>query len=298
MTLSLIVHGGAGAIAPERYDHVRAGCADAVMAGWHILLAGGNSLDAVTAAVQSLENNPEFNAGTGAVLTSDGTIELDAGIMDGATLQVGAVAGLQHIKNPILLARHVLSGPYVLLANQGAERFAVEQGMALCEPDEMITAEMQARWQQLSQQQAATGLQDAASRHGTVGAVAIDAQGHIVAATSTGGTMMKMPGRIGDSPVVGSGFYAEDAIGGVACTGHGEDFLRLALARRTMEMLEHGSIAQSAAENSIAVLGERIQGEGGLIVVDFLGNVGFARNTSAMSYGYMRTGMSQPATGI
>ncbi len=296
MPLALIVHGGAGNIPPERHQIARDGCAAAAVAGWQILRAGGSALDAVTAAVVALEDNPAFNAGTGSALTRDGIAELDAGIMDGATLAVGAVAGVRRIKNPILLARRMLARPEVLLIGDGAEQFATDQGISLCDPDELITAEVRERWR--ANLTTDGGVNDPEGKHGTVGAVALDAAGHVVAAASTGGMMNKPAGRVGDTPIAGAGFYAEDGAGGVSCTGRGEDFIRLAIARRVVEMLARGDAAQPAADACIALLGERVGGTGGLIVVDAAGRVGFARNTFAMSYAFMAGGMDAPQMGI
>ena len=302
MPLALIVHGGAGMIALDLQDTARAGCAAAASRGWATLLAGGSALDAVTVAVMALEDNPAFNAGTGAVLTRDGTAELDAGIMEGATLEVGAVAGVRRIKNPILLARAVLASPQVLLSGAGAEEFAESQGIAFCDPAVLVTTQQRARWQTALREgdrgDARAHLTDPNAKHGTVGAVALDAAGHIVAASSTGGVMLKPTGRVGDTPVPGAGFYAEDGIGGVACTGHGEDFLRLVIARRAIEILANGKPAQIAADETIALLGSRIAGAGGMIMIDALGRVGFACNTTNMAYAYLRDGQDTPIAGV
>jgi L-asparaginase / beta-aspartyl-peptidase len=300
MPLALIVHGGAGAIAPERHQITRDGCAAAALAGWQILRSGGSALDAVTAAVVALEDNPAFNAGTGSVLTRDGIAELDAGVMDGATLAVGAVAGVHRIKNPILLARRMLDSPEVLLIGDGAEQFAANQGFHFCDPDDLITAAMRERWRAslTTGDNAGAPLSDPEGRHGTVGAVALDAAGHIVAAASTGGVMNKPAGRVGDTPIAGAGFYAEDGIGGVSCTGRGEEFIRLAIARRAVEMLGRGDGAQEVAGASVTLLGERVGGLGGLIVVDHAGRVGFARNTVAMPYAFMTGDMGTPESGV
>jgi len=302
MSLAIIVHGGAGAIAAHRQQIVQDGCAAAVQAGWSVLLEGGSALDAVTVAIQLLEDNPNYNAGTGAVLTTEGNAELDAGIMEGMYLEAGAVAGVRHIKNPILLARSVLRSPQVLLIGDGAESYAVSQGIGLCDPSILITAEQYECWQQSSPtDQSAhrdTALDDPNGKHGTVGAVAIDAQGVCVAGSSTGGIMHKPAGRVGDTPIVGAGFYADNAGGGVACTGNGEGFIRLVLAKRAVELLLSGSTAQQVADRCIQELGERVQGSGGMIIVDRHGQVGLARNTKAMPFGYMMTGMDHLTTGI
>jgi L-asparaginase / beta-aspartyl-peptidase len=323
MSLALIVHGGAGTFAAHRFDAVRAGARDAALAGWAVLIAGGTALDAAQAAVVSLENNPSFNAGTGAVLTSEGRAQLDAGIMSGLDLAVGAIAGVERIKNPILLAREVLASPHVMLAGPGAELFAVEQGMALCDPADLVTPAQYANWQRgyaqgdegddahRTSNNGATsaretrlvsaglsGTEDDEHKHGTVGAVAVDASGHVAAATSTGGIANKHPGRIGDTPLCGCGFYAEDGLGGVSSTGHGEDFIRLLLARRATEYLSHGMSAQAAASAAITLLAERVHGLGGLILLDGRGRVGFARNTSAMPCAFMREGMTEPCASV
>jgi beta-aspartyl-peptidase (threonine type) len=316
MGLALIVHGGAGNIPLERHAAARAGCQAAVEAGWRVLLGGGSALDATQAAIMALEDNPSFNAGTGATLTADGRAELDAGLMDGATLHVGGVAGVERIKNPIALARAVLASPHVLLIGAGAERFATESGMALMDPESLITEAQRARWRQGYQDTEAQadatlrgGLDTGAGhpiphihsdddKHGTVGAVAIDAQGHIAAGASTGGLAGKHPGRVGDTPLPGCGYIAEDGIGGASSTGHGEAFIRLTLARRALEYMANGMSAQMAADAAIQVLGERVAGQGGLILLDARGRPGFARNTPAMAYAYMLEGVAEPVADI
>ena len=321
MARAIIVHGGAGTIAPERYSSAREGCREAVLAGWRALAGGGSALDAVEAAIVALENNPRFNAGTGAVLTADGRAQLDAGIMDGRTLEVGAVAGVERIKNPIVLARRVLPSPHVLLVGAGAEQFAEEVGLTLCDPADLVIPAQRAHWErgyrdgddvnvdaaEPTAQFAGAGLSgmvdlaasaDDEHKHGTVGAVALDDDGRIVAAASTGGMAAKHPGRVGDTPLVGCGYYAEEGRGGVSSTGHGEDFIRLLLARRAVEYLGAGCSAHAAASQAIALLGQRLGGTGGLILLDAEGRVGLARNTSAMSCAYMAEGMGAPFASI
>lgn len=329
MGLALIVHGGAGAMARERYDAAREGCRAAAEAGWRVLRQGGGAVDAVRAAIMALEDNPGFNAGTGAVLTTEGRAQLDAGIMDGATLNAGAVAGVERIKNPIALARTVLTSPHVLLMGAGAEQFAVESGMPLCDPAELVTQTQLERWRRGyqmgddvnvgalvsvseipdSQNGASNGVHAAAGtdgapvhadfeKHGTVGAVAVDGEGHVAAGASTGGIAAKHPGRIGDTPIVGAGFYAENALGGVSSTGHGEDFIRLLLARRALDFIGGGMSAQAAASAAIRLLGERTNGSGGLILLDGVGRVGYARNTPTMAHAFIVEGMDTPFAGI
>jgi beta-aspartyl-peptidase (threonine type) len=332
MGLALIVHGGAGAMAPERYAAAREGCRDATMAGWRVLLAGGSATEAVQAAIMALEDNPGFNSGTGAVLTADGRAQLDAGVMDGETLEVGAVAGVERIKNPIALARLIMASPHVLLIGAGAEQFAVESGMGLCDPRELITQAQYARWQRgyrdgddanvdplvaftpapaaapngngHGKSQRAKARVDGdpihldAHKHGTVGAVAVDAEGRVAAGASTGGIGAKYPGRVGDTPIVGAGYCAENGLGGVSSTGHGEDFIRLTLARRALDYIAGGMSAQAAASAAIRLLGERVHGAGGLILLDGAGRVGYARNTTTMAHAFMLEGMPEPFAGV
>src|SRR6266436_476905 len=262
MPIAIIVHGGAGHIPSEFTERAQAGCKEAALVGWRILDAGGSALDAVEAAVRSLEDNPHYNAGTGASMTTEGKIELDAGTMDGHTLAVGAVAYIELIKNPISVARKVLESPHVLLVGKGAQQFAQEQGIALCKIEDLVTRERYERWlaERSSNVQSSTTEapvpQDAASlqgqqeKHGTVGAVALDQSGKLAAATSTGGIPHKYPGRVGDSPLVGCGFYADENAA-ISCTGHGEDFIRLLIAKRAADFVGSGNTAREAAEAAI-----------------------------------------------
>ena len=315
MALALIVHGGAGIIPADRHAAASEGCRAAAEAGWRALLAGGSALDAVQTAIMTLEDNPGFNAGTGAVLTVDGRAELDAGLMDGEGLRVGAVAGVQRVKNPILLARAVLASPHALLVGAGAEQFATEAGLSLCDPEELVTAAQRERWRRGYREGDAVnvgptngGLDVGAvavenvhaddTKHGTVGAVAIDAQGRVAAGASTGGIAAKHPGRVGDTPLAGCGFAAERGLGGVSCTGQGEDFIRMTLARRALDLIANGMSAQAAADEAIRLLGARIGGSGGLIVLDQQGRPGFARNTPTMAYAYMIEGADAPVAGV
>jgi L-asparaginase / beta-aspartyl-peptidase len=307
MGLALIVHGGAGAMSRDRYDDARQGCREAALAGWHILLQGGSALDAVQTAIVVLENNPSFNAGTGAVLTQDGRAELDAGLMDGNTLDVGAIAGVSRIKNPIELARSVLCSPHALLMGAGAEEFAAHAGITLADPSELITSAQRARWQRgyhagddvnIDSGPEAGLVHADAHKHGTVGAVAVDSQGRTAAGASTGGIAAKHPGRIGDTPLPGCGFYAEDGLGGAASTGHGEDFIRLLLARRALDFIAVGYSAQAAASAAIRLLDSRVHGSGGLILLDGEGRAGYARNTPTMAHAFIRDGMPAIQAGI
>jgi beta-aspartyl-peptidase (threonine type) len=263
----ILVHGGAGDLHPgEDPKPSIDGCLAAARAGHAVLEAGGSALDAVLAAVVVLEDDPHFNAGTGSVLNADGEVETDASVMTG-DLKAGAVGALKGIKNPVLLARLVMERTkHVLLVADGALRFAKEQGVSLVDPASMITERARQKW----------------SRTGTVGAVARDAEGCLAAATSTGGTTKKLPGRIGDTPLIGCGTYALDGAGAASCTGIGEAIIKTTLARWAVDRLASGEDPLETARKAVAQL-TRAGGEGGIILVDALGRPGFAFNTARMS---------------
>ena len=291
MTIALIVHGGAGIYPPQQIYPAQEGCREGLLVGWRVLQNDGSALDAVEAAVRALEDNPQFNAGIGSALTREGNIEMDAGIMDGTTLQVGAVAGVELIKNPVKLARKVLESPHVLLVGRGAQQFALEQDMSLCTLEDLLVERQYKRWLQKR------AVQEPEQKYGTVGAVAIDAAGHLAAATSTGGLMNKYPGRVGDSPLVGCGFYA-DRHAGISCTGYGEDFIRLLIAKRAAEYVAQGCNARLAAEEAIAFLATQTNETRGLIVIDAQSNVGFAKSRHHMPYASISGEMVEPEIGI
>ena len=305
----IAIHGGAGAItraamSAEKEQQYRQQLHAIVIAGQHILATGGSALDAVTEAVRLLEECPLFNAGKGAVFTRQGTHELDASIMDGRTLDVGAVAGVDHIRNPILAARKVLeNSPHVLFIGAGAEAFAAEQGLEQVEPDFFSTPE---RWEQLqralSSQQMVLDHDGAAQSHsdepldpdrkfGTVGAVALDLQGNLAAATSTGGMTNKQAGRVGDSPLVGAGCYANNETVAVSCTGTGEVFIRTLAAYDVSAQMEYaGRSLQQATANVIHDKIQELDGSGGLIAVDSHGNVALPFNSEGMYRGFAYVG--------
>jgi beta-aspartyl-peptidase (threonine type) len=279
---SIVVHGGAGSRPAEgpAAEAARAGCARAAALGHAILRAGGAALDAVQAAVQALEDDERFNAGRGSCLTRAGTVELDAGIMSGDGLRVGAVAAVTGVRNPIELARRLLDeGEHALLVGAGALAFARERGVALCPPDFHITDAARAELAR------ALTARDAApvAGGGTVGAVALDAHGHLAAATSTGGMVGKRPGRVGDSPLPGAGTYADDEAGAASATGHGERIIQVALTKTAIELLRAGLPAREAAPRALASL-DRVAGRGGIILVDRAGGIGAAFNTTSMSW--------------
>jgi beta-aspartyl-peptidase (threonine type) len=276
--LAIVVHGGAGDIPEARYAQAEAGCRDAAAIGWQVLAAGGSALDAVEAAVRAMEDHPAFNAGRGSVLNAAGQVEMDAGIMDGAAGRAGAVTLIRHIRHPISLARRVMEAtPHLILGGEAAETFAEEQGFARVPNAYFITERRLAQYRKRSQE----GLGD------TVGAVALDAQGHVAAANSTGGVFFKRPGRIGDSPIPGAGFYARDGWGAVATTGQGEHIILSGLSFQIMELLAQGlSAPEAAARASERFLAYVPGGEAGWIVVDARGGVGVGHTTRNISWAW------------
>ncbi len=269
---ALIVHGGAGADPADGPGELREGIESAVDAGWAILGPGGRALDAVEAAVRVLEDHPRFNAGRGSVLTTAGTVEMDASIMDGDTLDNGAVACVSAVRNPITLARRILEDRgHSMFVGAGAVERARALGVPLCDPAALVTDRQRQRL--------------APAQPGTVGAVAIDRFGTIVAGTSTGGRAGQLPGRVGDSPLIGCGTYAESTLGGVSCTGDGEATIRVVLARRALDILRSVEHPDHAAEIAISVLVEEGRGHGGLILLDWKGRMGWAHSTPFMPVG-------------
>lgn len=273
----ILVHGGAGDVPIDRRPLHAEGCARAAEAGAAILRAGGTAVDAAEAAVRVLEDDPLFNAGTGACLNEDGLIELDASIMDGATLRAGAVAAMPPFKNAISIARAAMEdGRHVMYAAHGAARFAMQKGFTRSTVEELRTDAAFTRWKELREGRAS----EKGWAGGTVGAVARDANGHVAAATSTGGVMDKAAGRVGDSPIIGAGTYADDALGCASTTGHGEAFIRTVFAARVVSERDVGA----ALHRMTTVTG----GRGGVIVIDREGRATWARNTATMTYAIVR----------
>jgi beta-aspartyl-peptidase (threonine type) len=258
----------------------------------------------VEAAIVVLEDEPVFDAGFGSHLNLDGRVECDAIVMNGATLRAGAVAALQHIRNPIRLARAVLeNSPHMMLVAEGAERFAKQHGIPLCAPEDLVSPAEREAWSHCK------GDKHAAAHHrgheqGTVGAVAMDRDGHLFAATSTGGTCCKLPGRVGDSPLIGCGCYADAQAGGVSCTGYGEAIMKIVMAKTAVDLLRRPATcvdtpagvacdvasANLAARDAVHYLAKRTHATGGLILLDRDGNPSFAFNTPRMAYGYVAPG--------
>jgi beta-aspartyl-peptidase (threonine type) len=283
---AIVVHGGAGHPGPDdpassgdpgapRLAGVRRAAEEAMA----LLSRGGSALDAVELAVRILEDDPTYNAGTGACLTAAGDVEPDASVMDGGTLRCGAVAVVKDVQNPVTLARRVMErSEHVLLAGPGASEFARTVGIPAVANERLVTPAQRSRWQA-----AVARLSAELPRHGTVGAAARDRSGHLAAATSTGGMSMKRPGRVGDTAIIGAGTYADDRLAAVSCTGHGERFIQLTMARLAADLVGRGLPPPAAAREAMRVLSERVRGEGGLIVVGPAGEPGFAYNTPLMS---------------
>jgi len=297
MSAVLAIHGGAGtmrraAMNPEIEASFNAGLRAVLRAGHAVLAGGGSALDAVTAAVMALEDDPQFNAGRGAVYTSAGRHELDAAVMDGRTRAAGAVAGILGPRNPILAARAVMErSEHVLLIREGAMAFLREQDLTWEEPAYFHTEQ---RWEALQielerRRSAAADERDDAAKHGTVGAVACDAAGNLAAATSTGGMTGKAPGRVGDCPIIGAGTWAENATCAVSATGHGEFFIRWAAAHEIASRMRYGGEALAAAAEAVVAELEAVGGSGGLIAVDNAGNVALPFNSAGMYRGRIGT---------
>lgn len=290
VTPRIVIHGGAGTIrkeqmTPGREKQYREKLTEAIMAGYNILKQGGTSLDAVIAAVRIMEDSPLFNAGKGAVFTSEGTNELDASIMDGATLKAGAVASLKRIKNPITLARLVMDkSPHVMMVGEGAEAFAKQQGVEFVDPSYFRTEE---RWQQLQRAKEREQQSEIPDKRGTVGAVALDKNGNLAAATSTGGTTNKKFGRVGDAPIIGAGTYANNNTCGVSATGAGEYFIRSVVAHDISALMEYKGVSLRQAADMVIEKVGKLGGDGGVIALDKNGNIAMPFNTSGMYRAYM-----------
>jgi beta-aspartyl-peptidase (threonine type) len=276
-THGVIVHGGAGRADASDLDARRAACAAAAQAAAELLERGGSALDAVQRAVEILEDAPELNAGTGGALTEDGTLELDAAIMEGSGLRAGAVCALPPFQHPIAIARSVLEeGRHVLLAAEGARAFALSHGHTPAHAHAMITARAQRDLAEVLEKRAAP------AQTGTVGAVARDTHGQLAAATSTGGITGQRRGRIGDSPILGAGTYADDTRGAISCTGEGEGFMRMTMASRVLAYMQAGEPPDRAAARALAELEAKLGKIGGMILVAPSGELAWARSTAQM----------------
>jgi L-asparaginase / beta-aspartyl-peptidase len=290
----LLVHGGAWAIPDKDVEAHLKGVRAALAAGWRALAKGGSSLDAVEEAVAAMEDDEIFDAGRGSFLNRDGRVQLDALIMDGKTLRAGGMGCVERIKNPVRAARHVLEdSPHVYFVGEGAERFAEEHGVELIDNGELIIEREVLRLQQAREQeylQTPGEFCGPSMSHDTVGAVALDSSGNLAAATSTGGTLNKAPGRVGDSSLIGSGCYADNESGAASTTGWGEPMMKLVFAKHATDRVGIGLSPEQVAPESIAYLEKRLGGRSGIILLDRQGRVGIAHNTPRMAWALMREG--------
>jgi beta-aspartyl-peptidase (threonine type) len=285
----LVIHGGAWAMPDDMVDaHIR-GVNHALATGWHVLDRGGSALDAVEEAVVIMEDDETFDAGRGSFLNRDGKVQLDALIMDGATLRAGGVGCVERLRNPVRAARKILSeSPHVYFVGQGAEQFATEHGIPLCNNEDLVLPREIERLRQYQSEIAQPGndLFAPTISHDTVGAVALDRNGNIAAATSTGGTLNKAPGRLGDSSLIGCGCYANNESAAVSTTGWGEPIMKLVLAKWTADRISAGNLPEWSAQEAMNYLKQRLNGHGGIIVLNPQGHIGIAHNTPRMAWAY------------
>ncbi len=292
MPTAIIVHGGAGAwdLNSEKLREAMAVCRSAAKLGQDLLSCGHSAIDAVEAAVRVLEDSPLLDAGIGSYLNAAGEVEMDALIMDGRDLNTGAVAAVRRVRNPISLARRVMDGTeHNLLVGAGAEAFADSIGFPRCAVDDLLVGSELERFLALKQQETYETIEifnQPGAMGDTVGAVALDINGNLAAATSTGGTRKKLPGRVGDSPLVGSGGYADNLTAAVSATGYGEALMKIVISKRVCDLVEGGMNASDACASAIQLLEQRVSGLGGLIAIDASGNIGFNFNTDAMPYAF------------
>jgi beta-aspartyl-peptidase (threonine type) len=299
MRPAIIVHGGAWDIPVALHAEHESGCRSAAETGWEILARNGSALDAVEAAIRVMEDDPAFDAGRGSHLNRDGYVELDAGMMDGETLRAGAAGAVRRIANPITLARRILhDSPHVFLVGDGAEAFADGAGIPLCDPGDLVILRERLAWEARRAQPAADAM-GAALFAGheqppadTVGAVALDAHGNLAVGNSTGGTFYKHPGRVGDTPIIGCGLYADNIVGAAACTGWGEQIMKTVLAKTTVDQIALLGTAATAASVAIAFFQHRIGGLGGVICLAPDGQVGIAHSTPYMAHAYRTADMA------
>jgi len=299
----LVLHGGAWAIPDDMVEAHLKGVRNAMTTGWRVLERGGSALDAVEEAVVVMEDDETFDAGRGSFLNRDGKVQLDALIMDGCTLRAGGVGCVERLRNPVRAARKILSdSPHVYFVAEGAESFAQEHGIALCSNEELIIPREVERLREFQ-----SGVVDVkrgsdqdlfapAISHDTVGAVALDQHGNIAAATSTGGTLNKAPGRLGDSSLIGCGCYADNQTAAASTTGWGEPIMKLVLAKWAADRVATGSLPEWVAAEAINYLKDRVNGHGGMILLDALGRVGIAHNTPRMAWALKTT--TQEFSGI
>jgi beta-aspartyl-peptidase (threonine type) len=299
-----VVHGGAWAMPDDMVEAHLHGVRHALAAGWRVLSAGGSALDAVEEAVVVMEDDETFDAGRGSFLNRDGRVQLDSLIMDGATLRAGGVGCVERLRNPVRAARKILSeSPHVYFVAEGAERFAAEHGITLCRNEDLIIPREVERLRAYQAQQGAEvsakngndlfapvvhdpTSHDATISHDTVGAVALDSAGNIAAATSTGGTLNKAPGRLGDSSLIGCGCYADNQSAAASTTGWGEPIMKLVLAKWAADRVSAGNLPEWAAKEAMNYLKQRVNGHGGIVLLDATGKFGIAHNTPRMAWAF------------
>ena len=301
--ISLVVHGGAWDIPDDMAAAHKDGVQKALKAGWAVLHAGGTAIEAVERAIVHMENDDTFDAGRGSFLNAAGEVELDASIMDGRKFKAGAVAAVQNIANPITLARTIMEeSEHVLLVGMGASRFAREHGVQTCGQDDLITARELERWREVQggkRASAKDSFRKIKIPSDTVGAVALDEFGNIASGTSTGGTSNKHPGRVGDSPLIGCGTYADNNIGGVSATGWGEAIIKVVLAKTVVDLMDrNGNDPALAVRDGLKILVRKADGMGGIIALNNAGRAGIAFNTPRMARGYMNSEMKTPVVQV
>ncbi|HKT24863.1 MAG TPA: isoaspartyl peptidase/L-asparaginase [Terriglobales bacterium] len=287
----LVVHGGAWAMPDDVVEDHRRGVQKALRVGWDVLSSGGSALKAVEEAVVVMEDDDTFDAALGSFLTADGKVQMDALIMEGATLRAGGVGCVERLRNPIRAARLILSeSPHVYFVGEGAEQFVAGLGMELIDNSDLVIEREKIRLA-AAKAAAVQGKRDLtfAGGHDTVGAVALDSAGHLAAATSTGGTINKTPGRVGDSSLIGCGCYADDQSGAVSCTGWGEPIMKLVLGKWAADRVASGAPPELAAREAIGYLNSRVNGHGGMILLDARGRYGIAHNTPRMAWAVKTT---------
>ncbi|KAG8444870.1 hypothetical protein GDO86_009865 [Hymenochirus boettgeri] len=289
----IVIHGGAWAIPDDLAQGSKIGVKNAAKCGYSVLVRGGSSLQAVESAVKMLEDDKHFDAGHGAVLNADGDVELDAIIMDGKKLATGAVSSIKNISNPISLARTILEkANCTMLTGKGANSFAEKMNIATVPRDELVTENAIHEWEQYQKyKQTVTHLFNTEKAHDTVGAVALDSDGNLSCATSTGGITNKMVGRVGDSPIIGCGGYADNFVGAASTTGHGESIMKVTLARRVLFHMEQGETPREAADHALDYMKNKVHGRGGVIVVSKTGDWTARFTTKRMAWASIRNGV-------
>ncbi len=282
----IVVHGGAKTISEDKIAANHAGCRAAAEAGWQVLCQGGSAAEAVEAAIRVFESDQTFNAGFGSTMNSEGEVEVDAAIMDGATLGWGAVAAVQRVRHPISAARRIMEEKPRLLVARSGERFALEHGLEMCAKADLISEEQYQEWKEEA---------EVADRPNTVGCVALDVNGNLVAGSSTGGVTGQPQGRVGDTAIVGCGLYADNRLGACSTTGDGESIIPVVLAKTAIDALVGGNHPDQAAQYAIDTLIDRVEGEAGCILIDHQGRIGWAYNSQDMAIAYMNEDLSEPA---